>query len=199
MAMLGTPMAGARVQLAPFADAHVEPLRAACAEDPEIWTIYPVSMAGAHFDASLRLLRAMPGWTMFAVLDREAAEAAGSGEDGRPVGMTSYIPVPGADAAIEIGATYIVPGVRGGPFNAEMKRLMIARAFAQGYAAIQFRVDTRNTRSCRAVEKLGARLVEVRRADLTTWTGYVRDTAVYRLGVGEWELSLIPHLRPFYT
>ena len=33
--MLGTPMAGSRVRLAPFGDAHVEPLRAACAEDPE--------------------------------------------------------------------------------------------------------------------------------------------------------------------
>ncbi|MDF2386764.1 GNAT family N-acetyltransferase [Nostoc ellipsosporum NOK] len=178
MAMLGMPMAGSRVRLAPFEDAHVEPLRAACAEDPEIWEIYPVSMVGAHFDPSLRFLRALPGWTMFAVFDGHGKEGAA----GRLVGMTSYIPVPGADDAIEIGATYIAPEVRGGPFNAEMKQLMIARAFAQGHAAIQFRIDTRNTRSRRAVEKLGAALVEVRTADLTTWTGYVRDTAVYRLG-----------------
>lgn len=190
--MPGTPMAGARVTLVPFEEAHVEPLRAACAEDPEIWEIYPVGMAGAHFDASLRFLRAMPGWTIFAVLDRQmgagtnAADDDASGKAGKLVGMTSYIPVPGADDAIEIGATYIVPGVRGGPFNAEMKRLMIARAFAQGHAAIQFRIDTRNARSCRAVEKLGARLVEVRKADLATWTGHVRDTAVYRLERGEW-------------
>lgn len=175
---LGTPMAGARVRLAPFEDAHVEPLRAACAADPDIWEIYPVSMAGTQFDASLRLLRAMPGWTMFAVLDGPAAAL---------VGMTSYIPVPGADDRIEIGATYIAPGVRGGPFNAEMKRLMIERAFARGFAAVQFRVDTRNARSCRAVGKLGARLVETRRADLTTWTGHVRDTAVYRLACEEWD------------
>ncbi|NIJ67484.1 RimJ/RimL family protein N-acetyltransferase [Sphingomonas leidyi] len=177
MAMLGKPMAGSRVRLAPFGEAHVEPLRAACAEDPDIWEIYPVSMVGTHFDPSLRFLRALPGWTMFAVLDGHGNEGAA----GRLVGMTSYIPVPGTDDAIEIGATYIVPGVRGGPFNAEMKRLMIERAFAGGYAAIQFRIDTRNTRSRRAVEKLGAELVEVRAADLTTWTGYVRDTAVYRL------------------
>ncbi|WP_280281027.1 GNAT family N-acetyltransferase [Sphingomonas sp. CBMAI 2297] len=183
MAMLGTPMAGSRVRLAPFGDAHVEPLRAACAEDPEIWEIYPVGMAGAHFDPSLRLLRAMPGWTMFAVLDRQAA---GSGDAEKLVGMTSYIPVPGADDAIEIGATYIAPDVRGGPFNTEMKQLMIERAFARGYAAIQFRIDTRNARSRRAVEKLGAGLMEVRGADLTTWTGHVRDTAVYRLARGDW-------------
>lgn len=180
MTLLNTPMAGTRVRLAPFADAHVEPLRAACAEDPDIWNIYPVSMAGAHFDPSLHLLRAMPGWTMFAVLDGAAAGAGAN--DGGLVGMTSYIPVPGVNDTIEIGATYIAPGMRGGPFNAEMKHLMIARAFAAGHAAIQFRIDTRNARSRRAVEKLGARLVEVREGDLTTWTGYVRDTAVYRLG-----------------
>nr|WP_183998741.1 GNAT family protein [Sphingomonas kyeonggiensis] len=156
-------------------------MRAACAADPDIWEIYPVGMAGTQFDASLRLLRAMPGWTMFAVLDGPEAGSE------RLVGMTSYIPVPGADDAIEIGATYIAPDVRGGPFNAEMKRLMIANAFAKGFAAVQFRVDTRNARSCRAVEKLGARLVETRRADLTTWTGHVRDTAVYRLAREEWD------------
>lgn len=178
---LGSPMAGVRVRLAPFEDAHVEPLRAACAEDPDIWEIYPVSLAGAHFDPSLRLLRALPGWTMFAVLDDADA--------GRLVGMTSYLPVPGAEDVIEIGATYIAPGVRGGPFNAEMKQLMIARAFEQGFAAIQFRIDTRNARSRRAVEKLGATLVEVREGDLTTWTGYVRDTAVYRLGRNNFKLT----------
>lgn len=172
---LGSPMAGVRVRLTPFADAHVEPLRAACAEDPAIWEIYPVSLAGAQFDPSLRLLRALPGWTMFAVLDAET---------GMLVGMTSYLPVPGADNMIEIGATYIAPGVRGGPFNAEMKQLMLTRAFAAGYTAIQFRIDTRNPRSRRAVEKLGATLVEVRKGDLTTWTGFVRDTAVYRLEGG---------------
>ncbi|MBY8825115.1 GNAT family N-acetyltransferase [Sphingomonas colocasiae] len=163
------------VTLLPFADAHVEPLRAACAADPDIWHIYPIAMVGDRFDGSLAFIRARPNWVMFAVLHHEEL-----------VGMTSYI---GLDepGQIEIGATYIAPRMRGGPFNAAMKRLMIDRAFAHGFAAIQFRVDTRNTRSMRAVEKLGAKQVEIRKADLRTWTGFVRDTAVYRLDRGDWD------------
>ena len=51
---------------------------------------------------------------------------------------------------------------------------------------IEFRVDTRNTRSCRAVEKLGCTRDGVLRANRRTWTGFVRDTAVYSLLPGEW-------------
>ena len=38
------------VSLEPLEDHHVEHLRAACAEDQEIWDIYPHSMLGEHFD-----------------------------------------------------------------------------------------------------------------------------------------------------
>jgi RimJ/RimL family protein N-acetyltransferase len=172
--MLCVEMASSLVRLLPFEDAHVEPLRMVCAADPDIWDIYPICMAGDHFDPSLRFIRARPNWTMFAVFDGNEL-----------VGMTSFIGL--ADRShIEIGATYIVPRVRGGPFNAEMKRLMIERAFAAGFMAVQFRVDTRNGRSMRAVEKLGAKKVGVVEADLRTWTGFVRDTAVYRLGPDDW-------------
>lgn len=172
---LASGMAAPLATLLPFTDAHVEPLRAACAADPDIWEIYPIAMFGDHFDGSLAFIRARPNWTMFAVFHGQEM-----------VGMTSYI---GLDepGRIEIGATYIMPGVRGGPFNAQMKRLMIDRAFACGFTTIQFRIDTRNARSMRAVEKLGAKQVEIRRADLRTWTGFVRDTAVYWLERDAWD------------
>ncbi len=172
--MLPARMTSPLATLLPFEDEHIEPLRAACAADPDIWEIYPISMLGEHFDASLDFIRARPNWTMFAAFHA-----------GELVGMTSFIGMTEADR-IEIGATYIAPKVRGGPFNAEMKRLMIDRAFTQGFAAIQFRIDTRNGRSMRAVEKLGAKRVAVIEADMRTWTGFVRDTAVYCLERSEW-------------
>lgn len=46
---LQTELADGEVRLVPLANAHIEPLRAACAEDPDIWEIYPFSMLGEHF------------------------------------------------------------------------------------------------------------------------------------------------------
>lgn len=173
--MLATILTSEPVYLTPFSDDHVEGLRVACAADPAIWDIYPLSMMGEQFATSLQFIRAMSNWTTFAVLnDREV------------VGMTSYIGVASPDA-IEIGATYIAPHVRGGPFNRTMKRLMIDHAFSCGFEAIEFRVDTRNGRSMRAVEKLGAKKTGVLAKNMQTWTGYVRDTAMFRLSRADWD------------
>ncbi len=170
-----TPLFDPPVALLPFADCHIEPLRAACAEDADIWEIYPISMYGAHFDGSLALLANRPNWQLFAVLN---------GPD--VVGMTSFINLDQAASIVEIGGTYIAPSVRGTDFNLKMKTLLIEHAFAGGIGIVEFRVDTRNGRSMRAVEKLGARRTGTLEKNMTTWTGYVRDSAVYQLTPADW-------------
>lgn len=160
--------------LVPLAEDHREALRAACAADQDVWVIYPYSMLGDAFDPAFDAMLGTPGRLAFAVLD-----------SGAIVGCTSYWP----DAfrfTVEIGGTFIHPHVRGGGFNAALKRLMIDHAFAQGFERIEFRVDTRNARSCRAVEKLGCTRDGVLRRNRRTWTGHVRDTAVYSLLPHEW-------------
>jgi RimJ/RimL family protein N-acetyltransferase len=67
-----------------------------------------------------------------------------------------------------------------------MKKLMIDHAFACGFTRIEFRVDTRNKRSMAAVLKLGAKHEGTLRRNRITWTGYVRDTAVFGLLEEEW-------------
>jgi transposase InsO family protein len=52
---------------------------------------------------------------------------------------------------------------------------------ANGFHTIEFRVDTRNGRSMPAVQKQGARKIAALEKHMTTWTGYVRDTAVFQL------------------
>ena len=173
-----TPLRDPLVWLEPLTDTHVEGLRTACAQDDAIWEIYPVSLAPAHFDTTLPDLRARSNRLIFAVLD--------SGDN--VVGMTSYIDADSAAGTVEIGGTYIAPQVRGGPFNRAMKTLMIENAFAQGFHTIRFRVDTRNARSMRAVEKLGAVRTDTLIRHMTTWTGYMRDTAVLTLTREGWAL-----------
>jgi RimJ/RimL family protein N-acetyltransferase len=161
--------------LTPFTDAHVEGLRAACDQDDQIWEIYPISLRGDHFDAAVIGLRARMGETIFAILD-----------GGAVVGTTSYINVDAANHSLEIGGTFIAPSVRGTGFNRRMKALMINHALKCGFTRIEFRVDTRNGRSMAAVEKLGAQYEGTLRRNRITWTGYVRDTAIFALLADEW-------------
>ena len=50
---LHNPLSNAQVLLKPLAPEHHEALRLACAEDQEIWDIYPNSMLGEHFDEAI--------------------------------------------------------------------------------------------------------------------------------------------------
>lgn len=163
------------VRLTPFAPEHIEPLRAACAEDPEIWEIYPVSMFGEHFDPTMAQRMASPDWVNFtAFLEEEV------------VGITGYIRPDPVFGVLEIGGTYIAPRVRGTGYNRTMKKLLIEHAFACGYERIDFRVDERNQRSQAAVIKLGATREGLLRRDRVTWTGHLRNTCVFGLLRAEW-------------
>ena len=163
------------LRIEPLAERHREPLRAACAEDREIWDIYPHSMLGEHFDPSFAARLALPYASLAILLD------------GRPVGLTAYIRPDGVNATVEIGGTYVVPSLRGGGLNGRVKRLMIEHAFALGFRRVQFMVDERNARSQAAVLKLGARREGTLRQDRVTWTGYVRNTVVFGLLREEWQ------------
>ena len=175
---LSTILEAGPVRLEPLADQHLEPLRAACAEDQEIWGIYPVSMLDENFDKAIDAFHNTTNWVRFAVIDSET--------DG-VVGMSNYIN-PDQFGVVEIGGTYIAPSVRGSGFNGIMKKLMIEHAYACGFSRIEFRVDTRNKRSMAAVLKLGAKHEGTLRKNRITWTNYVRDTAVFGLLKEEWNL-----------
>ena len=158
------------LRLEPLAEVHRAGLAAACAADTEIWAIYMADWSPAGFDTAFAQALANPRLIPFAIVD-----------DGMIVGMSSYIDADGRHGVVEIGSTYLAPVVRGTGFNARVKRLMLDRAAAAGFRRVEFRIDTRNARSMAAVEKLGAVREGVLRRHRVTWTGYVRDTALYAL------------------
>ena len=176
MADLSAMLENHPVRLEPLAQHHLEPLRAACEEDPDIWQIYPINMLGDGFDREMARFHSLESWVHFAVIDLA---------QNRVVGMTNFIN-PDAFGVVEIGGTYISPSVRGTGFNRGMKKLLVEHAFANGFTRIEFRVDTRNTRSMAAVAKLGAAREGTLRRNRVTWTGYVRDTAIFGLLRDEW-------------
>ena len=172
---LAAPMGEGDLSLEPLAEAHRAALKAACAEDEEIWKIYATSYDPDHFDASFDALLAKPDGRSFALILA-----------GKLVGMSSYIGIELGRMVLEIGSTYYVPAVRGTGFNARVKALMIDRAIGCGFRRIEFRVDERNKRSQAAMAKIGGVREGVLRADRITWTGHVRDTVLFSILADEW-------------
>lgn len=172
---LGRPMARGTIRLEPMAEAHRDGLKAACAEDREIWAIYSVSWAPDQFDANFDRVTSARRWQPLVIY---------SGD--RLVGMSCFINVDVDRQALEIGNTYYVPDMRGTGLNRVVKDLMIGRAIDSGIRRIEFRVDTRNRRSQAALLKIGAVREGVLRADRITWNGHVRDTALFSILADEW-------------
>jgi RimJ/RimL family protein N-acetyltransferase len=172
---LGDAMADGELRLEPIGEQHRPALKAACAEDLDIWPIYAVSYDPEHFDESLDKRLAQPNSLEFAVMLGD-----------RLVGMSCYLGIEPERGVLEIGNTYYVPDVRGTGLNRRVKDLMLRRAFGCGFRRVEFRVDSRNGRSRAAMAKLGAVREGVIRAERITWTGHVRDTVLFSILADEW-------------
>ncbi|MGE5146723.1 MAG: GNAT family N-acetyltransferase [Candidatus Eiseniibacteriota bacterium] len=173
------PLAGRFVRLEPLAPTLKEDVRAAVDGDPEVWAIMPENPMGARFESWWANVLALPR-------DQRITYAVRRLSDGRVVGVTSYLGANATQRGVEIGGTFLHADVRSGAVNPETKLLMLAHAFESGALRVAFRVDTRNKRSQAAVAKLGAVREGVLRQDRVTWTGYVRDTAVFSVLDREW-------------
>ncbi|HVL30298.1 MAG TPA: GNAT family protein [Sphingomicrobium sp.] len=158
-----------------FEERHREPLKAACAEDRDIWQIYANDFGPDGFDASIDSYVSNPRNRTFVLFDGDEL-----------AGMSSFLGIDEARQVLEIGGTYYRPQFRGTGFNRRVKDMMLARAFDCGIRRVEFRVDRRNARSQAAMKKLGAVREGVLRADRITWTGHVRDTVLFAILRDEW-------------
>jgi RimJ/RimL family protein N-acetyltransferase len=173
---LAEPMTGDGCRAELFAEQHRGPLKAACAEDGEIWQIYANNFGPDGFDDSIDRYTSNPNNRTFVLFD---------GDD--LAGMSSLLGIDEGRQVLEIGGTYYRPHLRGTGFNRRVKDMMLKRAFDCGIRRVEFRVDHRNGRSQAAMKKLGAVREGVLRADRITWTGHVRDTVLFAILRDEYE------------
>ncbi|PYN50337.1 MAG: hypothetical protein DME00_05930 [Candidatus Rokuibacteriota bacterium] len=118
----------------------------------------------------------------------------------RVVGGTSYLDLqqwrwpPGSPLqrtdrpdALEIGATWLSASAQRTRCNTEAKYLMLSHAFDVWLVQrVALKTDERDSRSRQAIERLGARLDGVRRADMPGQDGSVRSSAYYSIVRAEW-------------
>lgn len=138
---------GRLLRLRPLTREDWAPLFAA-GSDPEVWAVHPASdrwrepVFRAYFEDGLA-----SGGALVAV---DAATGA-------VIGWSRYSTQFVEPGEVEIGWTFLARGYWGGPYNGEMKQLMLAHAF-QFVDRVILRIGETNGRSRRAAEKIGARL-----------------------------------------
>jgi RimJ/RimL family protein N-acetyltransferase len=175
LAGLSKPMTGDGCRAELFSEQFRQPLKMACAEDPEIWEIYANNFGSDGFDKSIDNYVAGPNNRTFVLFEGEEL-----------AGMSSFLGMDPARQLLEIGGTYLRPKLRGTGLNRRIKEMMLRRAFDCGMRRVEFRVDRRNARSQAAMRKLGAVKEGIIRADRITWTGHVRDTVLFAILKDEW-------------
>jgi RimJ/RimL family protein N-acetyltransferase len=135
---------GERLELRPLRQDDFEALYAA-ASDPLIWEQHPENDRYKR-DVFLNFFKgAMASGGAFAVVDRRT---------GAIIGSSRYVGYDEAASEVEIGWTFLGRAYWGGAYNREMKRLMVAHALTF-VKRVVFLVGLTNTRSQRAMEKIG--------------------------------------------
>lgn len=117
----------------------------AVASDPQIWEQHPAydrykeDVFRDYFRGGLECGGA------FAVLDRKS---------GKIIGSTRYFGYKREQSEVEVGWTFLARRYWGGAYNREMKSLLLNHAF-KSVETVTFRVGATNTRSRKAMEKIG--------------------------------------------
>ncbi len=168
------------IRLEPLDEAHREPLRRA-GDDPDLWRFAYINQYGEDFDAWMdnRLVDgAAVGDLTFAVFEKRSE---------RFVGSSSYLMVSLGHKRLEIGWTWYEKSAWASAVNPACKIALLSHGFdALGLNRIEFKLDATNTRSWRAVERLGAKHEGVHRAHMVMQDGRIRDSAYFSIIRDEW-------------
>ena len=168
------------VRLEPLTAAWEGAMRAALDCDRASWDIMVGAAYGEHFD----------GWWASALSAMAAgtrvAWAVHTKTDGALVGTTSLHEIQTRHRRCEVGSTFYRPEARGTAVNPACKRLLLGHAFEAGAVRVEILTDAVNAGSQAAIRKLGARDEGVLRKHKITWTGRVRDTALFAILDEDW-------------
>jgi RimJ/RimL family protein N-acetyltransferase len=139
------------------------------ASDPLIWEIHPQPTRYQRPVFQKYFESGMASGGALAVIERTS---------GKIVGSSRFYDLQTDKLSLIIGYTFLTRACWGGKFNTELKALMLSHAF-QWASDVYFEVGENNLRSRRAVEKLGAKFVELKTLDTNTH-------AIYRVSRAEW-------------
>ena len=162
-------LVGRTLTLRPLQSTDFDPLHAAAA-DPLIWVQHPdplryerEAFRAKFFDP------AVASGSAYVVVDNAS---------GQMMGSSRYYELDTAKREVAIGYTFLARSYWGGSANSEMKRLMLDHAFASGMERVWFHVGKHNLRSCKAMEKIGGKVL---REEVKMLLGVAHDYVFYAI------------------
>ncbi|HWH36164.1 MAG TPA: GNAT family protein [Candidatus Limnocylindrales bacterium] len=171
---------GRFVRLEPLGPQHAASL-AELGLEPEVWRWMPAPVTtpaemGAFVEAAL--VEADAGRMVpFATIERST---------GRAVGSTRFLSIEPAHRRLEIGFTWLARPWQRSAVNSEAKLLMLGHAFERlGALRVEFKTDSRNEQSRRALAGIGATEEGTLRRHMITAAGR-RDSVYFSVIVDEW-------------
>lgn len=103
------------------------------------------------------------------------------------VGSTRFLNISLENKNLEIGWTWYIPRVWRSRVNTECKYLLMRYCFEElALLRVQFKADTRNTRSNLALERIGAVREGTLRRDRIMQDGFIRNAHIYSIIREEW-------------
>jgi RimJ/RimL family protein N-acetyltransferase len=106
---------------------------------------------------------------------------------GRVAGATRYMNIMPNDRGLEIGGTWYGPEFQRTVVNTECKYLLLSHAFETlGCIRVQLKTDSRNERSQKAIQRIGAVKEGVLRNHMILPDGYIRHSVFYSIIDTEW-------------
>jgi RimJ/RimL family protein N-acetyltransferase len=170
------------VRLEPLRVEHASGL-AAVGIDDEIWGNMPYGAIKNEQDIE----RWVRGVLTLAAGGTDIPFAVIHLQSGRIAGATRYMEVRPTHRGLEIGGTWYGAEFRRTGVNTECKYLLLKHAFeVMKCIRVQFKTDSRNERSQRAIERLGAVKEGMLRNHMILPDGYQRHSVYYSILDSEW-------------
>jgi RimJ/RimL family protein N-acetyltransferase len=185
---------GSLVRLELLSRDHCASLLDVVKEDVDLYQWTPVPRAAREMERYIETAR--EGYAQGHMLPFAIVQIA----DARVVGTTRYYsierwswpaghPEHGRETpdVCEIGYTWLARSAVRTGVNTQAKHLLLRHAF-EGWRVhrLSLRTDVRNARSRAAIERIGARLDGIVRAERPAADGGLRDTAIYSIVASEW-------------
>lgn len=173
---------GRDVALDPLAARHAGDLLEA-ARDPAIWAYMSCEPLDSPDRVTAWIDTALAEQAAGSRLPFAVVETAG----GRAVGSTSYLEIRRAHRGLEIGWTWLAAAVQRTGVNTQCKLALLAHAFDDlGAVRVQFKTDSLNVRSQRAIERIGGVREGVLRRHMVMPGGRLRDSVYYAITDDRW-------------
>jgi RimJ/RimL family protein N-acetyltransferase len=182
MEIVPIELIGKRVKLIPLEIEHTHDLFEA-GKYPEIWTY--IARRGTTLNEIQNLVQG-------AIVAREKGQELPfvivDQCTNRIVGSTRFLNISKPNKSLQIGSTWLTPEVWRTRINTECKYLLLHHCFETlSTLRVEIVTDSRNIRSQKAIERLGAVKEGVLRKHRIMPDGFVRDSIFYSIIAQEWE------------